>query len=756
MRMRESWVGLIALAGLSALPAATLESQATRAIIGHVMAANDSTPLSGVHVNVLGQPVQTESDQQGRFILANLPTADVRVAFQRIGLVGDTVTVRASQNTFTVYLVLTAVQLEPVRAEQVPIARQRFEMIAQTSTVTLDPLEIENVPTLAEPDPIRVVQLLPGTVARDDYTVGLNVRGGDTDQNLIYLDGMPVFNPSHLGGMFSTFDNRALSQVNFIAGAFPAPYGGRLSSVLDVQLRAGDGNKTSLNGMVSFLSAKLMVEGPIAKSGITYMVGVRRTYADAVLALFDPTILPYYFGDALAKVAAPTPAGGSLSLTGYWGRDVLDLPWVEAEPGREGIDLEMDWGNRVYGLNWFQPLGSMRLDTYVSASHFSTGLGLEPDIERLDNWARVLSARTDLAISPGRVHDVHFGVGVESYKMDFEQKSTALQTTTLQLRYRPVVYSAYLDDQWRMFGWFLLRPGLRVAHVSSGVDTTLFSPRISAKAFLTSDLAITAAAGRFYQPIHSIRDQAVPITMFEYWIGADSVTPIAKSDHLVLGIERWFGPGLSFSLEGYYKTFDRLAIQNDADDPKVKGDEFLPAKGYARGFDVLIRKYVGRFSGWIAYGYLQTERELEDGTRFAPIHDRRHTFNIVLESKGPLGSTMGVRFGYGSPLPYTGIVGQWLHREYNAELHAFDWFEDEVIGAARNGERFPFYSRLDVLFRWEFEQWGGTWRPFFQIVNVFNRSNVWVYSFRYDRSPPTRTGLSQLPFFPTFGVEFTF
>jgi hypothetical protein len=99
-------------------------------------------------------------------------------------------------------------------------------------------------------------------------------------------------------------------------------------------------------------------------------------------------------------------------------------------------------------------------------------------------------------------------------------------------------------------------------------------------------------------------------------------------------------------------------------------------------------------------------------------------------------------------------VGQWLHREYNAELHAFDWFEDEAISTTRNGERFPYYSRLDILFRWEFEKWGGTWRPFLQIVNVYNRTNVWVYSFNYDVSPPTRTGFSQLPIFPTIGVEF--
>jgi len=755
MRSRESWAGLVALLGLG-LPATPLAAQATRAVVGYVYAATDSSGLAGVHINAVGEPVQTESDQQGRFILADLPRAEIRLAFQRIGLVADTVTVRAGQNTIVVYLQLTAVALEAVRTEEAPIARQRFEMIAQTSTITLDPSDIENAPSLAEPDPIRAVQLLPGTVTRNDYTVGLNVRGGDTDQNLIQLDGIPLFNPSHLGGMFSTFDNTAVGHVDFLAGGYPARYGGRLSSVLDVQLRNGDGNRTRLHGMVSFLSAKALLEGPIAKTGITYMVGARRTYADAALSLFDPTILPYYFADAIAKIATPLPGSGSLSVTGYWGRDFLDLEWIEDEPGRSGVDLQLDWGNKAVGLNWLQPLGPMRLDTYLSASNFTTGLGLEPDIERLDNWATVLSARTDLAISPGRTHDVTFGLGVEGYKMDFEQGSAALETTSLRLEYRPVVYSAFLEDQWRMFRWLILRPGLRVSHVRSGVDTTLLSPRVGAKVFFTRDLAVTGSVGRFYQPIHSIRDQAVPITMFEYWIGADSVTPIGRSDHVVIGLERWFGQGLSVSVEGYAKSFQNLAIQNDADDPKIKGDEFLPAKGYATGLDVLIRKYGGAFSGWIAYGYMQTERELEDGTKFAPVHDRRHTLDIVVETRGPLGSTMGVRFGYGSPLPYTGIVGQWLHREYNAELHAFDWFEDEVLSSTRNGERFPFYSRLDVLFRWEFEALGGLWRPFFQVVNVFNRTNVWVYSFRYDQSPPTRSGLSQLPIFPTFGVEFVF
>ncbi len=751
--MSKSLFYMACVLGLTGAFPASLRSQELRTVVGSVLSAVDSTSLGGVRVIVLGLPGQTESDAQGRFVLRNLPREALRVAFERIGVAADTVLLPAEEIALSVYLRLTPVELEPFRGTPALAARQRFEAVAQTSIVTLDAIEIARMPALAEPDLARAVQLLPGTVAKNDYSVGFNVRGGEADQNLILLDGVPVFNPSHLGGLFSTFDNSAVSQVDFLTGGFPAGFGGRLSSVLDVKLRTGNPRSTDVHGGLSFLSGKLLVEGPILGSGVTYMVGARRTYADVLLAPFDPDLVPYYFGDALAKVTVPLPAGGTISVTSYWGRDVLDLPWVDPEPGRDGIDLEFDWGNRLVGLTLRQPLGAMELEQHLSASAFSTGLGLEPDILRLDNSARVLSARTSLAISPRRVHDVRVGVGVEDYAMDFNLESTALETNVFELAYRPTVWSAFIDDQWHVAGWLLLRPGVRVERVTGGADFTGVSPRIGLKAFVNDDLALTGSAGRFYQPIHSIRDQELPVTLFDFWIGADDVTPIARSDHLVLGFEQWFGQSLSLTVEGYTKSFDNLVFQNLEDDPKVRGDEFVPASGYARGVDILLRKYDGRVTGWIAYGFTKTVRRSE-GQSFPPAHDRRHTLNIVVQAPGPLGSMMGARWGYGSPLPYTGIVGQWLHREYNAELHAFDFFEDEAISTIINGERFPYYARLDLAFRWQFEKWGATWRPYLQLVNAYNRTNVWVYTFDFDRSPPTRTGFSQLPIFPTFGVEF--
>jgi hypothetical protein len=157
----------------------------------------------------------------------------------------------------------------------------------------------------------------------------------------------------------------------------------------------------------------------------------------------------------------------------------------------------------------------------------------------------------------------------------------------------------------------------------------------------------------------------------------------------------------------------------------------------------------------MAYSLSHTERRTAVDT-FPPGHDRRHSFDVVIEAPGPFGSRMGLRWGYGSPLPYSGIEGAWLHREYNPILNAFDEFEDESFSRTVNGQRFPHYSRLDVSFRWELRAWGGTLKPFLQVVNLYNRQNVFVYRFDYRNVPPTRSGLSQLPILPTLGVEFEF
>ncbi len=751
--MSGRWRAAVIAVLMVSLDAATATAQVPRTVSGTVRSAADSMPLAGVRVSVVERTARGETDRDGRFVLTGLPAIPLTLVFDRLGVARDTMALPPTVDEITVYLEPQPVMVRPLVAEGALPARERFEQVAQPSTVTIGQAELRAAPALIEADVARTVQLLPGLVAKNDFSVGLNVRGGESDQNLIRLDGTTVFNPFHLGGLFGTFDPSAVSRVDLITGGFPAGFGGRLSSVLDVELRQGSRSETTVSGAVSVLSAKALVDGPIGNTGVTYLVGARRTYADAFIGTFsDDEVFTYYFADAVAKLTVPIGAG-ALRASGYWGRDASVFEWIAPEPGRDGADLGFHWGNGLAGLTFTYPFGRMELEQHLSVSAFSTGLRLEPEVLDIDNRVVQLAARTSLTLPVGLDHDFQVGVGVERHHMDYGFESVALETAILDLRYRPTVWSAFVDDQWQPAPWLLLRPGVRLEHVSGGAGFTGVSPRVGFKTFLSRDFALTGSAGRYYQAVHSIRDQEVPLTLFDFWIGADDLTPVARSDHLVLGFERWFGPAMSLSVEGFLKSFDNLVIRNRADDPRVRGDGFLVGTGYARGVDLLLRKHEGRIKGWIGYGLAKTERSVGAET-FPPAHDRRHTVNVVIEAPGPLGSDLGIRWGYGSPIPYTGITGQWLHRQYNAELHLFEDPEEEVLGGPTNAERFPHYSRLDIGFRWRFEGWGGVWRPYLQFVNLYNRRNVFIYTFDYTTVPATRSGYSQLPLLPTIGLEF--
>lgn len=738
---------------LIALDAGGADAQERRSVAGRVLAARDSVPLVGVTARVVEFGMTARTDQSGRFILRDVPRFAARIAFERLGLVADTIPLPPNRDTLVVYLASSALRMAPITAEAPPPARQRFDELAQLSTISLEPAEITGTPAILEADVTRVIQLLPGTVAKNDFTTGFNVRGGEADQNLITLDGVTVFNPSHLGGLFSTFDAFAIQQVDFITGAFPAGYGGRLSSILDIQLRDGNAERTAVRGQLSLLSAKVLVDGPIGDR-VTYMLGGRRTYADAIVGAVSDETLPYYFGDLLGKVATRV-GGGQLTVTGYLGRDVLDWPWVDAEDGRDAVDIEFNWGNRLLGVRFEKPFGRHVLEVHASGTGFSTGLGLEPDVVRVENTVGMWAGGWSLALSTGVSNSLRIGAGVEDYKMTYDIRSTALGANFFSATYQPRIWSAFVDDQWHPVGWLMIRPGIRLESIE-GPGFTAFAPRVGVKAFLDSDFALTGSAGRYYQAIHSLRDQEIPFAVFDFWIGADSVTPVARSDHLVFGFEKWFRSDYSISLEGYRKTFHNLVSRNREEDFKVHGDEFIPTDGDAWGLDLLARKYRGKVRGWVAYSFVDTERRT-DVEVFAPAHDRRHTLNVVLQTDGPLGSDMGVRWGFGSPLPYTGFIGEWRHRQYSAIEHAFEDFEEEPLAAAtRNGERYPSYNRLDLSFRWSVNKWGGVLHPYFQVVNAYNRGNTFLFLFDYADRPATRTAISQFPILPSFGVEFEF
>jgi hypothetical protein len=328
-------------------------------------------------------------------------------------------------------------------------------------------------------------------------------------------------------------------------------------------------------------------------------------------------------------------------------------------------------------------------------------------------------------------------------------------------RQRGTAWGLYLDDLWRATPRWLVQAGVRVEGLTAR-EGMFVSPRLSVKHFLTPDLALTAAAGRFTQWTHSLGREDTPVRIFDIWVASDTVTPVTQAWHALAGIERRIGSRRQARVEGFLKHYDRLLESNPSQDPARIGDEFLSLTGRAYGVDVLLRQFESGesgVSGWLAYTWSVSTRTF-DGVRYFPGHDRRHHLNAVVTWRTGK-YLVGARFGYASGTPYTGIIGQLVRRTFDPVSSTWDNpgappIDVDGIAAARNDARYPATQRLDLNVSREFQRGRATITPFVSLVNAYNAKNVFLYIFDYSQQPPTRRSISQFPIVPSAGVSVVF
>jgi hypothetical protein len=283
---------------------------------------------------------------------------------------------------------------------------------------------------------------------------------------------------------------------------------------------------------------------------------------------------------------------------------------------------------------------------------------------------------------------------------------------------------------------------------------------------------VKIAIGRYTQFLHSLRNEEFPVSN-DTWIGADGNVPPVVSDQVQVGMERYWGETWSASVEAYYRNFRGVTEFNIADDPNDPADDLLSGTGLSHGLDILLRRTTGRLNGWLALSYLRATRTLPnplaDGwddlppeVTFAPIFDRRLDLDIVAQYELPREVEIGLRWTFGSPLPYTRPVGQYVGWRYNTLSGRYEPLSGGegpplyVVLGERNEQRYPPYHRLDMTARRTFERSWGSWTPYLQVLNVYNRQNVLFYFYNYDRVPPTRSGIGMFPVLPAIGVEVAF
>jgi hypothetical protein len=660
----------------------------------------------------------------------------------------------------------------PVVKVEVDRTRAGFDDEAATTRRGLTREELKLIPGVAEADVLRAVEVLPGVVSTSDYSAAFNVRGGSADQNLILLDGVPIYNPFHLGGLFSVFNADMVARAELLAGGFPAEYGGRVASVLGVESDAA-GAGTDVDGGVSVLASRLAVGAelprfmtePLGMRNTRARVSVRRSYFDALLKPFVD--FPYHLVDTQAYVEGWTSSGRRVSVTAYAGRDVLDLSGTESSQLR----LRWGWGNQLAGLRYTWPMsGGRTLDARAGFTHFSTHIRFpEFDDTEFRSDVRQFIARADLdaPVSDG----VRVQTGIEANHLKYDNLAATGGAEFTGGSEAGWLGGGYTQANWRAGDW-LVEAGARAdVWLPRGAEATgVVGPRLGVKRFFHSgDVALKFAAGRYSQFIHSIRDEEMPVGI-DVWVLTGTRAPHTVSDQAQFGVESFLGAGWFTGVEAYYRWFEGVVANNFADDPNTKRDDLIAGTGTSYGVDLMLRRDQGRVRPTLSVSWLRALRDFEDPTlgvgnrvvRYPPIFDRRIDVELIVHAMLPRDIRAGVRWNYGSGLPYTRALGGFttfsyhlLERRIGSDLSA----DNEQVGillGPRNAERYPAYHRLDVSLRKTMLKGWGTLTPYLDVVNVYDRRNVLFYYYEFDRSPPMRSGFSMFPFLPTVGVEFSF
>ena len=720
---------------------------------GFIRDAASGEPLAYANVFLDGTDLGAASNDRGYYYIGGVPAGDYRLVASYVGYgtLRQPVSVAAGAGT-TLDL---ALRPGAVEVDEVVVSAERavFEREVELSATRLDTRQLAAMPKVGgELDLLRVVQLLPGVIATSDFSNKLYIRGGSPDQNLILLDGITVYNPSHLFGLYSPFVPEAVSDVTLLAGGFPARYGGRLSSVLDITTREGNSKHYTGLGSLSLLAAKAVAEGPIP--GGSFLVAGRRTWLpDALLETFDVEGLGYYFYDLMGKVNHEVGRGFRATLAGLAAEDVLTF-WDPDDP--DALDARLAWGNR--GLSGRADLILSPLlygEVQGAVSNFSSGFRVafeESDTARMTTDLTDLLLASDFTWYVADDHTVSFGVNLKRATMDM---SASFGEISFEQGRGLWPLAAYLDDQWDLLpDRLFIKPGLRCSFYSN--DTRFEpEPRLGLKYRVGENTALNAAAGRYTQPLVTLNSTDALFSIYDIWVPIPDGRPTPAALHFVAGAEHWLRRDLTFKAEAWYKDYADL-LEARYGEFATPPESLLAADGYSGGLDLMLRRTGGLLDGWVGYSYMWTRRSI-GAEAYHPHYDRRHNLSVVASFPALFwGTDLSVRFNLGTGLPYAGTVGYYHRYEYRPDVDETRYWWGFIDGP-RDAFRYPVYHRLDAGLTKKWQTGWGTISAFLDVTNLYNSRNVLLYYWEVeDGAVPVRKSIPMIPILPTLGVEVRF
>ena len=768
-----------------------LRAQTKFTISGYVREQGSGELLIGVSVYQPGTSTGNTTNTYGFYSLT-LPASDsVQLVFSYVGYRPDSHQVKLRQNVELNINLQTEAMLREVEITATTNRPEKVSESAQMSTIEIPVNQIKNIPALlGEKDVLKVIQLMPGVQKGSEGNSGIYVRGGGPDQNLIILDDATVYNASHLFGFFLLFNGDALKSVELTKGGFPARYGGRLSSVIELNMKEGNKQEFHGEGGVGLISSRLMVEGPLKKGVSSFLISGRRTYADLLARPLMPKDAKagYYFYDLNTKVNYDFGRKNKLYLSGYFGED------------RFSVKQNSNQGNfNKTGINWGNATGTFRWNHLFHDQLFGNASVIFSNYqfniysdEKSNNSTytldylsgiRDIGLKYDLDFLPNPQHTIR--AGVQSTYHRFKPSALVVKDTDLNKNIREienidvVETGLYAEDTWHPLPQLRVNGGFRLAHFIAKNKTYLRSePRLSGSYQLLADFSIKASYARMNQFVHLLSNTGIGLPT-DLWVPSTGQIAPQQSQQVALGFAKDIPKhDLTVTLEGYYKKSNNiigykegasfLLIDGPESAEKVNWENNITAgQGWSYGLEFLLQRKVGRFSGWLGYTLSWTQLQFDSlnyGKKYYARYDRRHDISVVgiyqLSDRVTLSGTWV--YGTGNAITLPQATYQAVSNQPSANpTNYYSYYNNTVTDyGAKNDFRMAAYHRLDIGIQFhKKKRWGErTWEVSF--YNAYSRKNPFYYYLgaeKHEDTEQSETRLKQVSLFPIIpSVSYNF
>lgn len=741
----------------------------------------------------------TLTNAQGRYSLT-LPQGEVRLRISYVGYQPYFDTFQLSANRELNISLTPNRQLQTVTVTADRVSSHRS---SQMSAIDIPVEHIKSVPVLfGETDVLKALQLLPGVQSGTEGMSGIYVRGGGPDQNLFLLDGVPLYNVNHLGGFFSAFNADAIKNVTLYKGSFPARFGGRLSSVLDITTNDGNDKRLHGNASIGVIAAKVNLEGPIYKDKTTFNVSLRRTYFDllmqpAIMAIstledMGRTNLGYYFYDLNAKVTHRFSERSRLIASWYSGDDRIyaRMRYVY-DNGDESVKLGYNWGNMVGSLRWNYEL-TPRLFMNVTGAYTRYRNEINTTFEENEVYdgevnyysatmyyksgIRDITAKVDFDFHPNPDHTVKFGGAwvhhifqpdITGNKMEYNDGDDNMRYDTVvgQSIVHANELTAFIEDDWNVGEMLKINAGVNVTGFAvQGKFYPSLQPRLSGRLMLSDDLSVKAGYSYMTQYMHQLSNSSISLPS-DLWVPVTARIEPMYAHQLAAGVfYNWSGIA-DFSAELYYKRMNNMLEYKDGSSffglSAGWEDKVCMGDGWSYGLELLAQRTIGDITGWVGYTWSRTMRlfdrpgeTLNNGEPFPAKYDRRHDISVMVSYKPNEEFDCSATWVFS-----TGNTGTLALQEY------VDPYEGEIsYVSSRNNFRMPAYHRLDVGFNFHKQKKHGirTWS--LSVYNLYNRKNPFLVFERFDTASivngvhygSSLVKLSLFPIIPSISYSFKF